>query len=279
MKRKINRDEEDFLKRYDDTIYPHPSVATDIAIFSVFDECVDNYRKLPERKLKILLVKRGKHPYKDCYALPGGFARPEESLDECAKRELNEETHVDCDFLQQLHTFSEPERDPRGWIISASYLALIDSTKFHIKAGDDAKEALWFDISLKKNDEKIELILSNNNTIMNSFIQIKNKQYQIDGQYEIIEQDSKLSFDHAKIITYALLQLRKWMENTGIAFRLLPEQFTLTQLQQVHETVCGVKLLTPAFRRKISPYVQETGKSTSEDGHRPAKLYRKIETH
>lgn len=278
MKRKINRDEEDFLKRYDDSIYPRPSVATDIAIFSVFNECVDNYRKLPERKLKILLVKRGEYPYKDCYALPGGFARPGESLDECAKRELYEETHIDCNFLQQLHTFSEPGRDPRGWIISASYIALIDSTKFHIKAGDDAKEALWFEISLKNKDGKIKLILSNNNTTMISCLQKKANQYQISGQYEIVAQDSGLSFDHAKIITYALLQLRKWMENTEIAFRLLPEHFTLTQLQQVHETVCGIKLLTPAFRRRISSYVQETGESTSEDGHRPAKLYRKIDT-
>lgn len=277
MGRLISEEERVFLEQYDDSAYPHPSVATDIAIFSVFDEAVDNYRKLPERRLKILLIKRGGHPYKDCYALPGGFARPKESLDECARRELLEETHVDCDFLQQLRTFSEPGRDPRGWIISASYLALIDSTKFHIEGGDDAQETLWFDISLEKEaDGKRKLTLSNDGITMVSWLRNTDSRCCAAGPCEIIEQDDMLSFDHAKIISCALFQLRECIGNSHIAFRLLPERFTLTQLQQVHEAVCGVKLLAPAFRRKISAYVQETGEMTSEDGHRPAKLYREV---
>lgn len=276
MGRSISQEEQAFLNNYDGLKYPRPSVAADIAIFSVFDELTGNYRKLPERKLKILLIQRLEHPYKGCFALPGGFLRPGESLDACARRELFEETHVDCDFLQQLRTFSEPGRDPRGWILSASYLALIDSTRFSVKAGDDAKEAFWFDITLENEDGGLTLALANGGLVMRARLQSTGRGQET-GQYEITEQDERLAFDHAKIITCALWQLREWMENTRIAFRLLPEHFTLTQLQQVHETVCGVKLLAPAFRRKISSFVQETGESTAEDGHRPAKLYRERE--
>lgn len=273
--RKISREEQEYLDKYDDSIYPHPSVATDIAVFSVSNKEVDNYRKLPERKLQILLVKRGQYPYKDCYALPGGFAKPTETLDDCARRELLEETHVDYSFLQQLRTFSEPARDPRGWVISASYLALVDSDKYTVVGGDDAKDALWFNVDLEEADDKDVLLkLSHDDICMCSVLRNITTKNDISYRYEIVKYDEMLSFDHAAIIVCALMKLRRWINDTGLAFRLVPEHFTLTQLQQVHEAVIGERLLTPAFRRKVSNYVEDTGKKTSDEGHRPAKLYR-----
>lgn len=275
--RKVSKEEKIYLEKYDDSMYPHPSVATDIAVFSVSNKRVDNYRKLPERKLQILLVKRGQYPYKDCYALPGGFAKPTETLDECARRELLEETHVDYSFLQQLRTFSEPDRDPRGWIISASYLALVDSDKYSVSGGDDAKEALWFDVEFdEKDDGIVELNLSYEDIRISTVLQNITSKYDVIEKYSIIEYDDILAFDHSEIIVCALIQLRKWISDTGIAFRLLPEHFTLTQLQQVHEAVKGVRLLSPAFRRKIGEYVEETGVKTADEGHRPAMLYREV---
>ena len=276
-KRTISKEEKEYLDRYDDSMYPHPSVATDIAVFSVSNKEVDNYRKLPERKLQILLVKRGQYPYKDCYALPGGFAKPTETLDECARRELLEETHVDYSFLQQLATFSEPDRDPRAWIISASYLALVDSDKYIIGGGDDAKEALWFDVDLEDTDDgNIILKLSHDDIHIRSVLKNITSKKDVSEKYCTIAYDDRLSFDHSEIILCALMQLRKWISDTGLAFRLVPEHFTLTQLQQVHEAVIGERLLAPAFRRKISNYVEDTGKMTSDEGHRPARLYREI---
>lgn len=275
--RKISREEQEYLDKYDDSIYPHPSVATDIAVFSVSNKEVDNYRKLPERKLQILLVKRGQYPYKECYALPGGFAKPTETLDDCARRELLEETHVDYSFLQQLQTFSEPSRDPRGWIISASYLALLDSDKYKIVGGDDAKEAMWFDVGLEdKDDGNVVLRLTHDDIKIRSVLKNTTSRNDIAERYTTIEYDDQLSFDHSEIIVCALMQLRRWITDTGLAFRLVPEYFTLTQLQQVHEAVSGERLLAPAFRRKISDYVEETGMKTSDEGHRPAKLYKEI---
>lgn len=275
--RMISREEQEYLDKYDNSIYPHPSVATDIAVFSVSNQEVDNYRKLPERKLQILLVKRGQYPYKDCYALPGGFAKPTETLDDCARRELLEETHVDYTFLHQLRTFSEPMRDPRGWIISASYLALIDSDNYAVAGGDDAEEALWFDIELEDEaDGNILLRLVHDDIKIQSILKNTTSRNDVAERYTTVEYDDLLSFDHSEIIVCALIQLRRWIGDTGLVFRLVPEHFTLTQLQQVHEAVIGERLLTPAFRRKVSNYVEDTGKMTSDEGHRPAKLYKEI---
>lgn len=276
--RTICKEEQEFLDNYDSSKYPQPSVATDIAVFSVSNKDVDNYRKLPERKLQILLVKRGDYPYKDCYALPGGFVKPTESIDECAKRELMEETHINYSFLQQLRTFSTPDRDDRAWIISAAYLALVDSDKFTVTAGDDAKDAAWFDVELEELYDGIVILrLLHEDIVLESKLQDVSTRNDVIFKYSTLEYDEQLSFDHSEIIVCALMQLRRWIKDTSLAFRLLPEHFTLTQLQQVHEAVRGVRLLTPAFRRKISDYVEEIGKTTSDEGHRPAKLYREVD--
>ena len=119
--------EQEFLKQYDQQHYPRPSLAVDMAVFSVIRQETGNYRKLPEQKLSVLLIERAEHPFQNQWALPGGFVLPNETVETAARRELEEETGIKETDLRQLHIFSEPERDPRGWIISSSFSILTSS--------------------------------------------------------------------------------------------------------------------------------------------------------
>lgn len=139
--------EAEYLGNYQADDFKHPSVATDMAIFTITEKAEANYRKLSEKQLSILLIQRGVHPYLGYWALPGGFVRPDETTDQAAKRELFEETGLKQVYMEQLYTFSDPGRDPRTWVMSCSYMALIDSSQFHLQAGDDADNAKWFSVS------------------------------------------------------------------------------------------------------------------------------------
>ena len=288
--------EEEFLKNYDPGDYVRPSVAADMAIFTVTDQEEANYRKLPEKTLSILLIQRGGHPYLGCWALPGGFVRPIETTEQAARRELREETGLDQVYMEQLYTFSEPGRDPRTWVMSCSYMALVDSSQLDLKAGDDADNAKWFRVSFSLSDERrdyrrneetgeidsvehiqhYELRLRSEDVILCSGIEkktVKNRQAET-VEYKITDNQG-LAFDHARIIAYALERLRGKMEYTGLALHLMPQEFTLTQLQQVYEVILGKCLLKPAFRRKIVSLMEETDSYTQKEGHRPSRLYRR----
>lgn len=115
--------------------YPHPAVATDIAVFT-----------LRRGALNVLLIERAAEPFRGDWALPGGFLQPEEQLDACARRELREETSVDADLLVHFGNFSAPDRDPRERVISVAYLALLPSDELRLAADTDAAEARWFPV-------------------------------------------------------------------------------------------------------------------------------------
>ncbi|MED1801016.1 NUDIX hydrolase [Brevibacillus porteri] len=284
---KRGQTEREYLEAYDVSQFERPSVTVDMLVFTVMDEQEENYRKLSPKSLKILLVKRGEHPYIGQWALPGGFVTPGESLEEAARRELRTETNVDDIYLEQLYTWGDTGRDPRTWVISTSYMALVDSSSLQLQAGDDADEAEWYRIEdrwLKESktatpdgsitEKWLELRLVHESEELSATIKITKT---VTGRTvretrEIVETNN-IAFDHAKIIQYALERLRNKIEYTDIAFALMPELFTLSDLQQVYEVVLGRELLAAAFRRKVADKVLETNQYRKHAGHRPSKYF------
>lgn len=205
--------------------YPRPALTVDIVIFSVRSD-----------NLQVLLVCRGEGPYLGMWALPGGFVRQDESLEEAAARELEEETGIHEAYLEQLYTYGDPNRDPRGRVVTVAYFALIAADKpICAEGGSDTTKAAWF--SINKLPE--------------------------------------LAFDHAEILSNALRRLRYKLEYTAVGFELLPEEFTLTEIQSTYEIILGVKLDKRNFRRRIleANIIEETPHMRAGEG-RPARLYR-----
>lgn len=291
----MSEEEQAYLNGYDIRAFERPSVAADMAVFSIMGEkkTPSNYRKDPLKQLKVLLIRRGSFPYKNAWALPGGFCRKGESVLETARRELGEETGVEDAYLRPFDIFSEDGRDPRGWIISHAFLALINGEKYRVHEGSDAWEARWFQIEVESSDMKREISASQaqieriytlrltceeaDGLCMTAEVkESKNyEQYHETVHYEILNR-SNLAFDHARIILCAYLTLQKEANNDGtVIFDLMPECFTLTELQRAFESVQGKPLLIANFRRKIMDYVLETDDTVEGAGHRPAKLFRR----
>jgi 8-oxo-dGTP diphosphatase len=205
--------------------YPRPALTVDCVVFG-FDET----------ELKVLLIQRGLEPFKGRWALPGGFVRLEETLEEAARRELEEEAGLKQVFLEQLYTFGAVKRDPRERVVSVAYYALVKMSAHQTKAATDAADAKWFPIA----------------------------------------ESPKLAFDHADILQTALGRLKAKVRYEPIGFELLPPKFTLSQLQRLYEAVLEVELDKRNFRKKMMSYdlllplkeQQLTGR------HRPAQLYR-----
>lgn len=288
LKNKSGLTEEQFLAAYDASRFERPSVTVDMLIFTVTDEEKESYRKLPEKKLRLLMVKRGEHPFIGQWALPGGFVQMDESLDDAALRELKEETNIDNIYMEQLYTWGDVGRDPRTRVISVSYMSLVDSSTLDIKANDDADDVKWFTVACRLFQEQktvtekgyilqrlFRLNLSNDENNLSSIVKIIKT---VEGKVakverEVVESDG-IAFDHAKIIQYAIERLRSKIEYTDIAFNLMPEFFTLTELQKVYEVILDTELLKANFRRKITGMVVETNEYTKDAGHRPSKLFR-----
>ena len=188
--------------------------------------------------LTVLLIRRRNDPFKGRWALPGGFVGEDEDLYDAALRELKEETNVTNVYLEQLYTFGQPGRDPRTRVISVAYFALLSTGELaqqQVHGADDAGEARWWNI------------------------------YQLPD----------LAFDHQRILDYALQRLRWKLEWTALGFLLLPDEFTLSELQRVYETVLNEQLDKRNFRRKIlAAEVLEASGNVRAGDHRPAKLYR-----
>ncbi|MCK6592098.1 MAG: NUDIX hydrolase [Polyangiaceae bacterium] len=167
--------------------------------------------------LSVLLIKRGRDPYKDHWAIPGGFCEPHESVEEAGARELEEETELSGLLLEQLGVYSTPGRDPRGWVVSVAFIGLVPSHRFgEARGSDDASDAKWWPIARRPG-------------------QTPPFELQRDG-----EKTGPLAFDHDQMIAAALKRIHK--ESDRYALGLLPEQFTETSLREAFEAVLGEPL-------------------------------------
>ena len=203
--------------------YPHPAVTTDCVIFGFDGE-----------RLQVLLIERGIEPYKGKWAFPGGFLKMDETAEEGARRELKEETGLDGAYMEQVHTFSAPERDPRERVITIAYYALVKIQE--VKGGDDAASARWFPL----------------------------------------DDIPSLAFDHDYILRMATQRLREQIHFQPIGFELLPEKFTLKELQLLYEAILGINFDRRNFSKKmmhleILTDLEETVWPTPK---REAKLYK-----
>ena len=274
-KQNKEREGEDlFLSTYDIHDYERPSVASDIVAFSLYSQQADSHRKDSSTRLSLLLIKRGEHPYMNHWALPGGFLRGNETVEACAYREIVEETGLVPTSLLPIGVFSEPERDPRGRILSNAFVSVLCDESQNVMSGDDAISAKWFDVTFQETEPGLyHLQLSAGQDQLSATLRRKAQgQKLLDFQ---IEENTGLAFDHAKIIATAFVVLRIESADPELAFAFLPEKFTLTQLQKVQEILTGMTLLPANFRRKIAAYVEETEEYTEGAGHRPAKLFRR----
>lgn len=268
---KTYNSEEEFLKDYNKDSYERLSLTTDILIFSVSSGVQENYRKLNEKYFSILLVKRDDYPFKDKWCLPGGFVGYNEELEEAPLRILKNETNIDNIYLEQLYTYGEVNRDPRMRVISTSYMALIDKNRLNENL---SKNASWFNVLVLEENNIVDITLDNGTTTLKFKIKKALKEKTTDRyKFEILENDS-LAFDHPLVITTGIERLKNKIEYTDIVFNMMPEYFTLGELQQVYETILGKKLLDPAFRRIIAKKTEKTTKVKTGEGHRPSALFR-----
>ncbi|MBQ8219365.1 MAG: NUDIX domain-containing protein [Bacilli bacterium] len=267
------KSEEEFLKNYNPNKYKQLSLSTDILLISVNDEDTDNYRKNSKKKMSILLIKRKNYPYKDKWCLPGGFLNPEtETLDDCTKRILKTETNLSNIYLEQLYTFDNLNRDPRCRVISTSYMALVDKNRLKDKINENAS---WFDITLFDDDDKnITVVLDNNVDTIKFSIKKNLRELTTDRYTFEIKENKDLAFDHPLVIVAGIERLKNKLNYTDIVFNMMPEYFTLGELQQVYEVILGKKLLDPAFRRIIANKVEKTSKMKTGSGHRPSYLFK-----
>lgn len=204
--------------------YKFAVIATDVVIFTVRDGC-----------LQALLIKMKKRPFTDCWAAPGGLVKPEESVDEAAKRHLYMKTGVKNVYLEQLYTFGKVNRDPFGRVVSVAYYALIPSAGLQLKTTDEYGEVSWFPVNRLP----------------------------------------KLAYDHAEVIHCAIQRLKDRLGYTNVVYSLMPREFTLGELQKIYEIILNKKLDKRNFRKKIFSLglVKKTGKKRVGEANRPAELF------
>jgi len=260
--------EQEFLEVYNPEIYSKPSVTTDIVTLKM--------EKKEKVNIKVLLVKRRNHPAKDLWALPGGFVSLEESTEECARKKLKEKTGLGDIYMEQLYTFSNPMRDPRMRIISISYLAMMSDNEF-----DPVPDAKWFDLELiTESGTKKKMKLTNAELEIGI-------EYTITEEYEkngIVgmkkmcinksnESNESLAFDHAEIIYTAIERIKGKCMYTPILFNLMPDTFTIPQLQEVFEWFLGKKPHNTLFRKQMENMITKV-QGKSRKSKRPAQLYK-----
>jgi len=221
--------------------YPKPAVTVDLVLMTIRDG-----------RLSVLLQKRSAGPFEGLWSLPGGFVRIDESLDEAASRILADKAHMAGAWIEQLYTFGTPDRDPRGRVITVAYFALIPEGSFSGALGE-ADDLMLAPLEVPWAGE-------------------------VGGPVTARYPEGKpvqLGFDHADIIGMAVKRLRGKLNYTRIGFALLPERFTLRELQSAHESILARSFNKPAFRRRMldKGWIEPTGERESGTGFRPAELY------
>lgn len=246
-----SQEEKEFLENYDSSKYEKPSVTVDMVIFTLSQT----------NTLSVLLIKRGGFPYRDCWAIPGGFVEMKESIDAAAARELKEETGISDLPMTQIGTFGAVDRDPRTRVISVAYMAFVPQSGLDFLAGDDASDADIFEIQDNGHGEM-------------RFV----------GDRDIfLEKD--LAFDHGLVLRTAISRLQNRIDYTEDAFAFLKDDqsFTAFELKTIFEAVLGRKLDAANFRRDVlkkyitAGIVEETGETGKREALRPAKLYRRTQ--
>jgi len=204
--------------------YPRPAVTTDCVIFG-FDG----------KDLNIALIERGLEPFKGYWALPGGFIKMDETVEECARRELEEETGARVLYMEQLHVFSEVDRDPRERVLTVAFYALVSKSDYNLVGGDDAASAAWFPW----------------------------------------DELPPLAFDHQKIVKTAKERLRERLRTAPLAFKLLGEKFKMSELQRLYELINHTTYDRRNFQRKMrsSGFIAEEGIDSTPTASRPPQLY------
>jgi 8-oxo-dGTP diphosphatase len=209
--------------------YPRAALTVDCVVFGLDDD-----------DLKVLLIQRDLEPFAGKWALPGGFVRVDETVDQAARRELKEEAGLSKVFLEQLYTFGDVDRDPRERVITVAYYGLVNIRDHRVQSATDARDAAWFPVL----------------------------------------ETPTLAFDHKKILRMALQRLKGKVRYQPIGFELLPSKFTLSQLQHLYETILERRLDKRNFRRKVlvMDFLEETDEIEQDVAHRAARLYRFDET-
>jgi 8-oxo-dGTP diphosphatase len=205
--------------------YPRGALTVDCTVFGLDDD-----------ELKVMLIQRDQAPFEGAWALPGGFVRLDETLEEAALRELTEETNLSRVYLEQLHAFSRVDRDPRERVVSVAFYALVKMSDHRVQAATDARQAAWFSV------------------------------------HDV----PTLAFDHDEILQMAVERLRDKLRKQPIGFELLPKKFTLTQLQKLYEVVLERQLDKRNFRKRVlsMDLLIETDEVEQDVAHRAARLYR-----
>lgn len=265
------KSEEEFLKNYNKNDFDLLSVTTDILVLSISNEENENYRKTTKKHMSVLLVKRDNYPFKDKWCLPGGFVGIDEDLEDSPKRILKKETNLDNIYLEQLYTFGSVKRDPRMRVLSTAYMALVDKNLLN---NNLAPNASWFNIKYFADNDSVLVLLDNGNEQLKFKLKKVLREKTSDSYSYIIEENNDVAFDHALIIYTGIERLKNKISYTDIAFNLMPEYFTLGDLQQVYEVILNKELLDPAFRRIIANKVVKTEKVKKGEGHRPSVLFK-----
>lgn len=205
--------------------YPRPALTVDCVVFGV-----------DEAQLEVLLIRRGAPPFEGCWALPGGFVDEAETVEEAARRELQEETGLSDVYLEQLATFSRVDRDPRARVVSVAHIALVRRGSKRPMAASDAAAAEWVALADVR----------------------------------------ELAFDHAEILAAALTRLRSKITYQPLVFELLPARFTLSALQRYYELILERPLDKRNFRKKVLALgiIEELKELVVSGAGRPARLYR-----